>query len=86
MSSAAAGASLAEIEASLDRYVEQHIPTGGFLRAVLANDLFSAVHKADDINRHILPAIALAVYDRVPTAMRGSYERINDHLSRGRNL
>lgn len=39
----------------LKRYVEHHTPTGGFLRAVLENDLREACARADDENVKVIP-------------------------------
>ena len=43
---------------TLDRYIQNHIPTGGFLEAVLSNDLRNALDRADDENLWLLPIIA----------------------------
>ena len=42
---------------SLRRYADQGIPTGGFLQAVLANDLMEAVGRADEANGRALRGI-----------------------------
>ncbi len=55
-------------------------PTGGFLEAVLTNDLMEAVMRADEVNRECLPAILSFVYDYVPADMWGSPEAVDDHL------
>jgi hypothetical protein len=38
----------------VDRYINHGIPPGGFLEAVICNDLAGAVARADHINRHRL--------------------------------
>lgn len=65
---------------SLKAYVEQKRPTGGFLYAVLSNDLFRACEKADDINRHILFDITSYIYNNLPTACHGSKEKVDKWL------
>ena len=69
-----------EIKESLKRYVENKIPTGGFLRAVLANDLFEAVGRADAVNRHILFDICSYIYNDIPSSCWGSYEKVDKWL------
>lgn len=39
-----------EIRASLEAYHYQHRPTGGFLEAVIRNDLIRALERADTMN------------------------------------
>lgn len=69
------------ISASIARYVRERVPTGGFLHAVLANDLYEAAARADTENRRNLGEIALFVLHNVPTSACGSYERVRDHLT-----
>ncbi len=66
----------------IDQYVEQRIPPGGFLYAVLANDLFEAVAKADDINIHCLNDIVKYIYNDTPSVCWGSPEAVKDWLER----
>jgi hypothetical protein len=65
---------LLEIIESLDRYVKHGVPTGDFLRAVIANDLVAAIARADLDNVKLLGPIASAMLMRVPNEARGSYE------------
>lgn len=69
-----------EIKASLQRYVEHHIEPGGFLRAVLENDLFTAVGKADYINIHKLHEICVYIYNVLPITCWGSPEKVEEWL------
>lgn len=55
-----------EIKASIDRYVQHGIPTGGFLQACIENDLREAVGRADFHNMHVLPAIVGYLYNECP--------------------
>jgi hypothetical protein len=65
-----------DIKESLDRYVEHGIPTGGFLKAVLCNDLFGAVGRADHINIRNLQNICGYVYNEIPSTCWGSTEKV----------
>jgi hypothetical protein len=47
-------------------------PTGGFLKAVLENDLFLAITKADKINCAALKEICLWIYWEAPSPCSGS--------------
>lgn len=70
------------IKDSLDRYIEDRIPTGSFLRAVLENDLMEAVGRADLTNRNNLHAICLYVYNNLPRGSWGSVEAVEKHLQK----
>lgn len=49
-------------------------PTGGFLRAFLANDLMDAVGRADNMNQLLFNEIAKLVYNDIPGNCHGDYE------------
>ena len=61
-------------------YVELGIPPGGFLTAVLSNDLMGALGKADDQNMVSLPAWGRLLYNHIPGAAYGSVKAVNDWL------
>lgn len=63
-------------QAALDRYVNSGIMPGGFLTAVLSNDLFGAVAMADSANRLALPEIVAFIYNDVPSAAWGSADKV----------
>jgi hypothetical protein len=65
----------------LKRYVEQHSPTGSFLRAVLSNDLKESCFRADDDNLLALPEIVKYCYNELPTCCWGSPERVETWLA-----
>ena len=65
---------------TLDRYANSRIPTGGFLQAVLENDLMEAVGRADDINRYRLHEICSYVYNNMPASCHGNKEIVNAWL------
>lgn len=60
----------------IDRYVENHIEPGGFLRAVLENNLKEALGRADGTNREALFDIVAYIYNECPFQCWGSPERV----------
>jgi len=58
---------------ALRRYIQERIPPGGFLTAVLANDLQAAVGQADSDNLPNIPAFAAYIYNEAPGNCHGSY-------------
>lgn len=66
-------------EGALQRYVEQGLFPGGFLTAVLCNDLFGAVARADESNLAALPEIVKFVYNQVPADAWGSAEAMRNY-------
>lgn len=67
---------------SLQRYEDDHIPTGSFLRAVLENDLMEAVARADDDNKISLVAICRYVYNEMPVRCWGSRAKVRAWLEK----
>ena len=67
-------------KASIDRYAKDRVPTGGFLYAVLTNNLSEAVGRADSANRLHLPAICSYIYNEIPSACWGSPEKVKKWL------
>ena len=61
---------------ALRRWVFTACPPGGFLTAMLSNDLMGAVGKADGENIKCIPQIAMFIYNRVPANCQGSVERM----------
>lgn len=70
-----------ETKEALDRYVFNHVPPGGFLEAVLTNDLRGAFVNADKQNLNALPAIVAYVYNQTPVVCRGTPERYERWLT-----
>lgn len=62
---------------SLTAYFETGRPTGGFLEAVLTNDLTQAVARGDDQSRIALPAIVIYIYNNAPRNAWGSQEVVD---------
>lgn len=72
-----------EIIGALDRYVNKRIPTGGFLEAVLCNNLMEAVGRADHINIRRLKEIVEYCYNDIPSICWGSPEKVSNWLRGG---
>ena len=69
---------------ALARYVIQHIKPGGFLTAVLQNDLVTAVGNADSKNIKNIPAYVSWLYNWAPISCWGSRINVKEWLeSRG---
>jgi hypothetical protein len=61
---------------SLDRYVNHKLMPGSFLTAVLSNDLFGAVGRADSENLAALPDLVKYIYNNVPSAAWGNRDAV----------
>lgn len=59
-------------QGALRRYVEEGYNPGGFLSAVLCNDLMGAVARADSENIRALKDICMFVHNRLPSDCWGS--------------
>lgn len=57
---------------AIQRYLENGIPPGDFLTAVICNDLTEACSRADDENRHLLFEYVKFFYCYAPTGSWGS--------------
>lgn len=66
---------------ALKRYVEHKIPTGGFLQAVLENNLTEAFAQADSENREALWEIVKYVYNELPFTCWGSPQKVKEWLT-----
>lgn len=67
--------------ASLQNYCYEHRPTGGFLEAVLSNDLTNAVRRADPENLALLPAFVNYLIEHAPAKCWGSPEAVREWLA-----
>jgi len=70
------------IRDAMQRYIESRIPPGGFLTAVLNNDLAGAFARADHINRMHLYDIVRFLYNEAPSTCWGSPERVKRWLQK----
>ncbi len=66
--------------AEIDRYVNHRIRPGGFLYAVLTNNLYFACVKADDYRRIVFFDIVSYVEGQLPIPCRGSMEAVEAWL------
>lgn len=61
---------------SINQYVQSGVPTGGFLYAVLSNNLRESYRCADDDNREALSEIVRHLWNNVPATCWGNPERV----------
>jgi len=66
---------------ALRRYANDHIQPGGFLTAVLSNDLKEAFGRADDENLVTLFEIVKYCYNELPANCWGSPEKVSKWLA-----
>jgi hypothetical protein len=66
---------------SIRRYADLHCPTGGFLEAVLSNDLKEAFGRADEENFAALGEIVRYCYNEIPHCCWGSPEKVEKWLA-----
>ena len=64
-------------------YVDRGIEPGGFVGAVLSNDLFEAVARVDDRNLPVLGDICQLIYNYAPVVCHGSLDRYYAWIKRG---
>jgi hypothetical protein len=64
------------MQGGMQRYIENRVPPGDFLYAVLTNDLIGAYDRADDVNSARLRDYALFLYNQAPRACYGSKENV----------
>lgn len=65
---------------ALDRYVHHRIKPGHFLTAVLTNNLFDAIERADRENMDALGEIVRYVWNQIPLACWGSKEKMDEWM------
>lgn len=65
------------IVGGVTRYIEDGIKPGGFLCAVISNDLKGAVARADHINIQAIPNIVAWFYNNAPKECWGSEDNFN---------
>lgn len=58
------------------RYAANGTLPGGFLRAIICNDLKDSVQQADDENVHLLAAYVSFFHCELPSACWGSHEKM----------
>lgn len=72
------------LKEGLIAYAEHKCPTGSFLKAVLSNDLFEAIGRADFISRDHLPVIADFIRNQLPRECWGSKEIVEKWLEQAK--
>ena len=65
----------------LDYYAKHRVPTGGFLHAVLSNDLMAAIVKADEDNIQDIYEIVIYIINNLPIKSYGSPENVKAWLA-----
>lgn len=70
----------ADMVAAVQRYVQHGISPGGFLTAVICNDLVGALNRADDDNRANLIAVVGYFMWEVPAPAWGSKEKMQEWI------
>ncbi len=70
------------MRAGLLDYIERGYEPGGFIWAVLCNDLRGACARADSVNRHALYAYVHFLWNYAPAACWGSEERVAAWIER----
>jgi len=68
------------IRAAIDRFVRDRLRPGGFVNAILENDLLEAINRADSANLFLIPHIVAYMAEHVPASARGSEAWVNDWL------
>ena len=66
----------ATLQQGLLRYLENGISPGHFLTAVLTNNLFDAIGRADELSLAALPDICKFLYNYAPSGCWGSKEKM----------
>ena len=64
-------------------YIADGVPPGGFLCAVVCNDLRGAFERADSESSVALHAIVAFMYNHAPSACWGSQQRMVEWIQRG---
>ena len=70
------------MHSAIENYIIRGLPPGGFLTAVLANDLMGAVGRADHKNQQALVGWCQFIYNHTPSTSHGSYEAVEKWLAR----
>ena len=64
----------------IDAYVDQGVPPGDFLYAVLTSNLFEAAMHTDAVNGPNLSDICMYIYNYTPAVCWGSVEKVEAWL------
>ena len=64
-------------------YIIFGLPPGGFLTAVLSNDLKMAFGRADEQNQHAMRRWVMFMYNEMPSQAQGSPEKVDEWMAHG---
>lgn len=67
--------------AGIRNYIERRVPPGGFLLAILTNDLREACARANHINQRLIFEIVVWFWNEAPANCWGSHERVEEWLN-----
>jgi len=71
------------IRAALDRYVNDRLPTGGFLRQCLENKLLAYLHADEEMQQpETFSQLLYFLYNELPSSVWGSPELVKAHLDK----
>lgn len=73
---------LANMQASLMAYRDERLKPGGFLTAILENDLQAACDKADRLNRHNIFELVWWAWNELPANCWGSRDKVRAWLGK----
>lgn len=65
------------------QYVEHGVEPGGFLKAVLSNNLVDSFSKADGLNKNKIDKYITLLYNHIPADCWGSHEKVVSWMKRG---
>lgn len=71
------------LRAGAENYINNGIIPGEFLQAVIKNDLFEAVGRADSVNKFVLLEICQFFINEAPASCHGSAKTMHDWALRG---
>ena len=69
--------------ATIERYLEYGIRPGGFLTALLSNQLIETVQHADESNVKLITNWVRFVFWELPHEVVGSKEKVQAHIEKG---
>lgn len=68
---------------AIQRYIDNGIEPGSFLKAVLSNDLVQAFGAADEFNSAAMRDWAMFLYNEAPSGCWGSREKVHNWIKQG---
>ncbi len=71
------------MQEGITAYVMKGRPAGGFLTAIICNNLALACMKADNVNKAIIPDYVKFFHNSAPSRCWGSVESMNEWIADG---